>query len=75
MGWASGSGLMSEVIASIQENVDDHSVRVAIYTDLINAFEAEDWDTQDECMGEDDAFDEAMNDLHPEWDDDGREAE
>ena len=75
MGWASGSGLMSEVIASIQENVEDHSIRVVIYTDLINAFEAEDWDTQDECMGEDDAFDEAMGDLHPEWDDDGREAE
>lgn len=67
MGWASGSTLFSIVIDVIQEHVPDHDERVEIYTGLIEAFEESDWDTQDECMGEDPAYDEALKELHKDW--------
>jgi hypothetical protein len=70
MGWASGSSLMSDIIATIQENVDDHDIRVQIYVDIINAFEDKDADTLDECLDEDEAFDEAYTEVHPESDED-----
>jgi hypothetical protein len=35
--------------------------------DLIEIFEDEDWDTQDECMDVDEAYDEALRLLHPDW--------
>jgi len=69
MGWASGSGLFSRVIEVIQENVEDHDDRVAIYEELIEAFSDSDWDTQDECLGEDKAYDEALYNVFPEWKD------
>jgi hypothetical protein len=67
MGWSSGSGLFSLVIESIKNNVLDHGERVEIYKGLIDSFEEFDWDTQDECLGEDPAYDEALYELHPNW--------
>ena len=67
MGWASGSGLMSEVISAIKEAGVDFEKRVEIYTDLIGIFESHDCDTMDECMGEDKAFDKAMRESYPEY--------
>lgn len=67
MGWASGSTLFSAVIESIQTHVDVPDIRIQIYIDLIEAFEEADWDTVDECMGEDPAFDVAVKQLHPDW--------
>ena len=66
MGWASGSRLYSEIITALQTHVPNKTKRQAIHKDLILAFEAEDWDTEDECLGEDPAFDAAMNSLHPD---------
>jgi hypothetical protein len=34
---------------------------------LINNFENEDWDTQDEVREIDESFDKALEELHPEW--------
>lgn len=67
MGWASGSRLFSSVIEAVKPNVPDEAKRKEIYKGLIEAFEESDWDTQDECMGEDDAYDAAMMELHPDW--------
>jgi hypothetical protein len=67
MGWASGSGLMSQVIVAIKNNVPNANARRAIYTKLIDVFEGEDWDTQQECEGEDPVFDEALKKAHPDW--------
>jgi hypothetical protein len=67
MGWASGSSLFSEVIASIQPEIPDDEKRKTIYTKLIAAFEDSDWDTQNECLGEDPAYDAALKELHPDW--------
>lgn len=60
MGWSSGSALMSEVIASMQEANIHEFQRVMAYKGIIDAFRDADCDTLDECVGEDPAFDEAF---------------
>jgi hypothetical protein len=60
MGWASGSELFSALITTTKKHVKDPKKRTAIYKDMIGAFEDQDWDTQDECVGEDPAFDKAL---------------
>lgn len=58
MGWGSGSAIFGEIISSLQENIPDKDVRKKIYQDIYGAFANADWDTEDECLGEDPAFDE-----------------
>lgn len=65
MGWSSGSRLFSEMIEVLVEKVEDDSVRKDLYTDLIDVFENHDCDNLHECLGEDDAFDEAWYELYP----------
>lgn len=67
MGWASGSSVMSAVIGGVKPQVADKEARKAIYKPIIDELEAGDWDTQDECLGEDDAYDEVMREMHPGW--------
>lgn len=67
MGWSSGSEIMNRVIAAVKPHVTDFETRKSIYTPIIEALEDGDWDTQDESVGEDDAFDSALKDLHPSW--------
>lgn len=68
MGWASGSGLFTEIMKAARKAIPDRAKRSAFYLEIIGAFENEDWDTQDECRGSDKAFDDALKELHPEWD-------
>ena len=75
MGWSSGSRLFSEVIESLQKHVLDEEEREAVYVDLINAFEDFDCDTLQECEGEDEAFDNALKTVHPEWYEDNEDDE
>lgn len=65
MGWSGGSRLFSNIIDVLQREISDSEKRQAIYWDLIQEFENEDWDTLDECMGEDPAYDLAVRELHP----------
>ena len=67
MGWASGSRVMSQIIGAIQPHLPDENARKEVYKILIGVFEDSDWDTQDECEGEDPAFDAALEELHPDW--------
>ena len=67
MGRESGSSLMSELIHDISAEVPNDETRVALYRRMIRAFEKQDWDTQDDCQGEDPAFDRAMAEVHPDW--------
>lgn len=60
MGWASGSFLFEEIITILKEHVPSSARRVKIYEGLIKAFEAEDCDTLEECLGRDKAFDCAL---------------
>ena len=67
MGWASGSRIFSEIIAAVKPHVADKDARKSIYRPIIEAFENDDWDTQDECLDEDEAYDEVMREIHPDW--------
>ena len=71
MGWSRGSDLMDSIIQSLKYHVINPSIRKEIYKDIIEAFEDHDWDTQDECLGVDEAFDEALEALHSHDPDDG----
>ena len=59
---------MGDVIKALVEECEDAVVRQRIYKKVIDAFEDHDWDCQDECIGDDLAFDKALKDLHPNWD-------
>lgn len=65
MGWASGSSLMSCIIDSLKDT--GPLQRLRIYLRIIPCFESEDCDTLGECMGVDQAYDDAMQALHPDW--------
>jgi len=58
---------MSEIIVAIKPHMPDENARKEVYKILIGVFEDDDWDTQDECEGEDPAFDAALAELHPDW--------
>jgi len=68
MGWASATTIVEEIIKSAKRYIPDQDKRKAMYKDIIIAFEDMDWDTQDECLGMDKAFDSAMKEIHPDWD-------
>ncbi len=65
MGWASGSRLFGAVIEAIQPEITDEEKRKALYRKLIDAFRDEDWDTLDECVGEDPAYDAVYAEIYP----------
>lgn len=64
MGWASGSRVFRSVIESVTAHVPDVSARKEIYRPIIDAFRDMDWDTLDECLGIDPAYDEIYNDIY-----------
>ena len=70
MGWSSGSVVMDAVIqAERKYGSSDISKRVLFYKECIKAFEKHDWDNHDECLGIEQAFDTAVYELHPDWED------
>ena len=72
MGYSGGTDIARAVIDAVKANVADVGARSAIYTALINVLEDADWDTQDEALGRDPAFDRAYRSLHPDLDLDER---
>jgi hypothetical protein len=71
MGWSGGSSLFAELIYILKKNVPDDEVRREIYEHMVDAFMDQDWDTLDECTGEDDEYDAVYNSLYPK--DEGEE--
>lgn len=70
MGWAGGSHLMQEIIDVLNEVGVEDSQKKTIYSKLIEAFQNEDCDTLEECLGEDKVYDEALQAADPEgWSD------
>lgn len=67
MGWASGSSVMRGIIEAAETSIYDLKIRCNFYKKVIEVLEQEDWDTQGECMEEDEAFDKALKELHPDW--------
>ena len=72
MGWASGSSLLSEVWRAVEKHLTSKKQRVLVCKSLIEAFEAEDCDTIDECFDDDPVFEVAYYELHPEYRDDNK---
>ena len=70
MGWASGSTTFSQIIAAVKPEVANKDARKRIYLPIIEAFEDQDWDTMDECVGEDEAYDEIYAEKYPDDDED-----
>jgi hypothetical protein len=70
MGWASGSGLLANVIMAVKVELDcGGKDKIRFYKRLIEAFEDHDCDTLDECRDIDPLFDNALDQLHPPEDD------
>ena len=67
MGWSSGTELMSRVITATRKVIPDEKTRKEFYKEIIDAFEDYDWDTENECLGEDSAYDDALKEMHPDW--------
>lgn len=65
MGWSSGSEIMNAVIEAVRDEVKNKERRKAIYKPVIEILENGDWDTQDESIGLDQAFDELL--LESPW--------
>lgn len=59
MGWASGSSLFADVITAIKDHIPSKE-KEGVYTALIDAFEDEDCDTLDECVGIDPKLDKIL---------------
>ena len=68
MGWSSAGGIIDVIIKSSKKYIPDNKKRKEFYIKVIEAFEDHDWDTQDECMDVDKAFDLALKEIHPDWD-------
>lgn len=72
MGWASGSRVAAELIDAAKITIPNEIERAAFYEKMIYVFEDADCDTLDECVGNDDVFDEVWQELYPsdDYDDD-----
>jgi len=70
MGWASGTEIMQGIIEAAQEHIPDDDERYKFYKKVVKTMQSHDWDTMDECLGEDDSYDELYEDLNPDLDTD-----
>jgi hypothetical protein len=68
MGWAGGSDVMTDIIRGIRPEIPDVYQRERVYKPILEALEGCDWDTVDEAMGIDPAFDRVVKAMHPGWD-------
>jgi hypothetical protein len=66
MGWNTGSSLFDEIIIAANDAELSSDQKRILYERLIPAFENLDADTLDECLGEDEVFDEVLKELNPE---------
>ena len=67
--WVAGSSIMSDIINSINNNVNQKDVRISIYEDLIDIFENYECEGLADCIDEDKDFKIAYynyHDLHVE---------
>ncbi|MBB5189486.1 hypothetical protein HNQ50_000196 [Silvimonas terrae] len=66
MSWQGGSELFEDLIVAAQKAVTDKDQRRDFYLEMIESFEREGWDQPEYCRGLDSAYDEALEILHPE---------
>jgi hypothetical protein len=66
MGWSRGSDIMSDLISIIRNLEIHHTEAVDVYGQMIDILEHADCDTLEDCLGEDEAYDEAFFNKYPE---------
>lgn len=66
MGWASGSRLFSDIIIHTKSIIADEQTRYQLYEGYVDAFENCDWDTLEECIGLDSAYNRLIGEKYPE---------
>jgi len=71
MGWADGSRVMNEIIDAVKANVPDPEVRKRIYRPIYGVLRDQDWDTVDESLFIDRAFNAVVAEDDPEYFDGG----
>lgn len=69
MGWASGSDVMIGVIHAAKKAIPTQKKRKAFYEEIVAVLDSHDWDTHNEAVGYDKAFDELYDELYPDEDD------
>jgi hypothetical protein len=57
---------MNDIIDTLRE-IKDQGLKQRLFKGIIEALEGSDWDTQEECLGQDLAFDKALAELYPDW--------
>lgn len=71
MGWAGGSLLISDVWATVKPYIPEEKV-TEVLVELIQTFQAGDWDTEDEFVEEYPEALEALKIINPEiWNEHG----
>jgi hypothetical protein len=60
MGWASGSSLFIAVIKAAKRYIKDDKARRKFYLAILPEFNDHDWDTHQECEGQDIVFDRIL---------------
>ena len=67
MSWSRCSELMLGLIDLAQRHIPDRVQRTVFYLGAIALLEEFDWDTHNEAMDEDPAFDDAIFAIYPGW--------
>jgi hypothetical protein len=60
---SAGSQIISEIIDETKSAIPDKRKRKAYYKHLIHAFQMHGCNTLDECRGQDELFDEALDEM------------
>ena len=64
MGWSSGTELFDALIEAVSSTTLDKEERRAVYRRMLKAFTDADWDSPEECLGDDPAYDAAYKELY-----------
>ena len=67
MSWGGGTDIMYDTIRSFNKHEITDPVRLNLYLDLIESLQGQDWNSADECLGQDPVFDEALEDVRRRW--------
>lgn len=65
MGWAAGTDIMFGLIEIALETIPDDDQRMIFYEKAIKLLQENDWDCVQEPLGEDDVYDEVVEELYP----------
>lgn len=62
VGWSGGSEIFSAIMRAAKKHMPDDEVRRQFYSEVYGAFCDADWDCENDCLGEDEAFAKAYMD-------------